>query len=385
MLDITTFELKGGGGQNKAKQDFLGISSQKRAFTLAEVLITLSVIGVVAALVIPFVTQKYYENVRAAQLQKAYYVLENAHRMMIADAILPYKEFVEPFLNNDSQENPGSSDQPSEEPDTPVIPPTEPDPPAEDTQDPETPSEQQKPSLDDMDKSTKDLVLDLIKYALLGQDDKRDECFNQLKDKYGYNNWSEFLKDLGLWSFSPENNFNKKHLFITSFALLNTVNSNENNSNENLFIEVKKQQLAILKKYTNGSEYCTDYRRCISETSPVVYTNLNGNIANIQAGVFENSALMLNDGMIIWLGNINNPAKYFVDINGIHKPNKLGVDVFSFVISDKNVIKPEMNANCTISGTAVDGEEFRGSGCSGYALMNINPDNNEQKYWKCFK
>ncbi len=52
----------------------------KAAFTLAEVLITLGIIGVVAALTIPNAIKQYQDRVTVAKLQKAYSVLNQAFR-----------------------------------------------------------------------------------------------------------------------------------------------------------------------------------------------------------------------------------------------------------------------------------------------------------------
>lgn len=51
----------------------------KKAFTLAEVLITLGIIGVVAALTIPTLVSKYEKRSTVAQLQKAYSILNQAY------------------------------------------------------------------------------------------------------------------------------------------------------------------------------------------------------------------------------------------------------------------------------------------------------------------
>ena len=55
------------------------------AFTLAEVLITLGIIGVVAALTIPNIIQSYKNQVTVAKLQKAYSVLNQAYQNSVAD------------------------------------------------------------------------------------------------------------------------------------------------------------------------------------------------------------------------------------------------------------------------------------------------------------
>ena len=58
---------------------------RKIAFTLAEVLITLGIIGVVASLTLPSVITSYKNQVTVAKLQKAYSVLNQAYQNSIAD------------------------------------------------------------------------------------------------------------------------------------------------------------------------------------------------------------------------------------------------------------------------------------------------------------
>jgi prepilin-type N-terminal cleavage/methylation domain-containing protein len=57
----------------------------KKGFTLAEVLITLAVIGVVAALTIPTVVQNYRKTQTVTQLKKVYSALANTTNLAIAD------------------------------------------------------------------------------------------------------------------------------------------------------------------------------------------------------------------------------------------------------------------------------------------------------------
>ena len=57
---------------------------RKIAFTLAEVLITLGIIGVVAALTLPSVVAHYKEKVLVTQVQKAYSEMQNALKMYSA-------------------------------------------------------------------------------------------------------------------------------------------------------------------------------------------------------------------------------------------------------------------------------------------------------------
>lgn len=52
--------------------------SKKKAFTLAEVLITLGIIGVVAALTMPSLMSNYRRKVAETQLKQTYSILLNA-------------------------------------------------------------------------------------------------------------------------------------------------------------------------------------------------------------------------------------------------------------------------------------------------------------------
>lgn len=55
------------------------------AFTLAEVLITLGIIGIIAAMTLPALINKYQKNVTIAELQKVYTVLNQALNLSQAD------------------------------------------------------------------------------------------------------------------------------------------------------------------------------------------------------------------------------------------------------------------------------------------------------------
>ncbi|MBR1425662.1 type II secretion system protein [bacterium] len=57
----------------------------KKGFTLSEVLITLSIVGVVAVLTIPSVVKNYRNRLYVSQLQKVTAQIENAAAMLMAD------------------------------------------------------------------------------------------------------------------------------------------------------------------------------------------------------------------------------------------------------------------------------------------------------------
>ncbi len=58
---------------------------KKHGFTLAEVLITLSIIGIVAAMTVPNLTQSWKKQARLSQLKTAYSILSNATNIAIAE------------------------------------------------------------------------------------------------------------------------------------------------------------------------------------------------------------------------------------------------------------------------------------------------------------
>ena len=57
----------------------------KKGFTLAEVLITLGIIGVVAAMTIPTLVANYQKKVYVSQLQKTVATISNAAKLLMAD------------------------------------------------------------------------------------------------------------------------------------------------------------------------------------------------------------------------------------------------------------------------------------------------------------
>jgi len=70
------------GGQDRGCRPVRG---KKVAFTLAEVLITLGIIGVVAAITIPTMISHYQKRAWTAQLQRTYAVFNQGFRRMLAD------------------------------------------------------------------------------------------------------------------------------------------------------------------------------------------------------------------------------------------------------------------------------------------------------------
>ena len=70
---------------NKNKTNVSKSQDKKVAFTLAEVLITLTIIGVIAALTIPNLLQSYRKHQVEVGVKEAYSILSNAIKMLEAD------------------------------------------------------------------------------------------------------------------------------------------------------------------------------------------------------------------------------------------------------------------------------------------------------------
>ena len=95
----------------------------KNAFTLAEVLITLGIIGVVAAITLPNLMIAYKARVLRSQFMKSYSLVQQAYKMMEADGIglspsdfvyvagvhSPFKTAIQPYFTGTTNCSQGSS------------------------------------------------------------------------------------------------------------------------------------------------------------------------------------------------------------------------------------------------------------------------------------
>ena len=61
--------------------------AKRAAFTLAEVLITLAIIGIVAAMTIPTLITNYQKKITVSKLQKVYSILGNMTKLLYADGV----------------------------------------------------------------------------------------------------------------------------------------------------------------------------------------------------------------------------------------------------------------------------------------------------------
>ena len=99
MENTVTTRLSGGGQGNLSSITGIGAGSGpfrateqrtiKPGFTLAEVLITLGIIGVVASMTLPSLVQKQTEKTTVARVKKAYSILQQAYMLTVQDNGMP--------------------------------------------------------------------------------------------------------------------------------------------------------------------------------------------------------------------------------------------------------------------------------------------------------
>lgn len=93
-----------GGSRSLSELGFTTSVEKYDAFTLAEVLITLGIIGIVAAMTLPALINKNQEKVLETQYAKAKTVLTNGYKLMMAKTE-NFKVDNLPFVNNCNQFN----------------------------------------------------------------------------------------------------------------------------------------------------------------------------------------------------------------------------------------------------------------------------------------
>ena len=82
---LKSFYSKNFGDINRSRSNIYNSTKNKTAFTLAEVLITLGIIGVVAAMTLPTVINNYQKKETISKLKKFYAILGNTTSMAMAE------------------------------------------------------------------------------------------------------------------------------------------------------------------------------------------------------------------------------------------------------------------------------------------------------------
>ena len=117
-MNLTTYRPNDLTSFLNPSQPSLRKGRRKCAFTLAEVLITLGIIGVVAAMTLPSVIQNYQKKITVERLKKTYSTLSQAVQMSVKDNdnietwdfSLSTQEFMDkyviPYIKDIARENP---------------------------------------------------------------------------------------------------------------------------------------------------------------------------------------------------------------------------------------------------------------------------------------
>ena len=178
--------------------------------------------------------------------------------------------------------------------------------------------------------------------------------------------------------------------------------TNAGSSVDQSLVAKKYEYIDAFSKYLDGARIC-DYQNayllCSSKSFLATYKTYSGNKnAYLGPDVTKDRAIVLTDGMCIFFGSASSRnARIYVDTNGTAKgPNRLGFDLFAFDISnDDKIIFPKNigggSAGAYEDGTVgkvnacsmkESGNIYNGFGCSEFALVDKNPDNENLSYWK---
>ena len=177
-------------------------------------------------------------------------------------------------------------------------------------------------------------------------------------------------------------------------------------SNSSL-ISKKYEQIEAFSKYFNDAkvcEYSNSYLSCSGKTKLAIYKTYTGNKnARLDCDVISDRAINTSDGMSFFFGSVNSRnARVYIDTNGTATgPNRLGFDLFAFDIDKNDKIVFPQNIGGGSAGAYEDDEElggivgavnvcslseqasrYNGFGCSEFALLDKNPDNQNLSYWK---
>lgn len=149
------------------------------------------------------------------------------------------------------------------------------------------------------------------------------------------------------------------------------------------------------------------YVKVLSGDELVTYWNYTKTAkAQSKSGVYAvpNIDHVLKDGSIMttvigsW-GYVGMNISFYVDTNGVKKPNRFGYDVFMFYVGQKNIIEgyksdgsvytaQELANNPSLDFTGFPCSKnslspLNGMGCAAYAINNQCPDDASKTYWEC--
>lgn len=193
----------------------------------------------------------------------------------------------------------------------------------------------------------------------------------------------------------------KKSYSVLSQAYMNTKTSL---GTSNLRAEYATYD-PINRVYPNAEIFYEEFLKNIKATQKVTFypvKNYSGTkiMTSVDTGRdFPKALNVLPDGSSVGIHINNNCIRFWVDTNGPKKlPNRYGFDVFEFQVQDKSdmirAVKPTRKYTPEeleglqfpdIAGYPCDGtstQAANGAGCSYYAIIDKNPDDETKGYWE---
>lgn len=182
-----------------------------------------------------------------------------------------------------------------------------------------------------------------------------------------------------------ENQF-KKSYSILSQALIRTTQELGENLHQNY---IQSEPIGF-----GGIVSETFYKYLHKTTKDTSIMNELGEDWVSYSGVKESSLLglganpaysVLSDGSFVTVMKNNGRLNVLVDINGRKKPNRTGYDRFLFVVDttqDKLVSWSNEKSYCDKNNMT---SGYNGRGCTYFAMINQNPDDETKQYFKSLK
>ena len=91
--------------------------------------------------------------------------------------------------------------------------------------------------------------------------------------------------------------------------------------------------------------------------------------------------VVLGDGSAITVLKNNGRLNVLVDINGLKRPNRVGYDVFLFVVDTKKDILTSWSTDAATYCSKTSTNSYNGRACTYYAMIDRNPDDDSKGYW----
>lgn len=146
-------------------------------------------------------------------------------------------------------------------------------------------------------------------------------------------------------------------------------------------VSAYSEHLDKLIKYIPNGKLCTKhYLQCAGGRAKQYDSFIKGSYAHIDADSLTTKSILTNSGILIFMSPWG-ARGYHIDINGPHKgPNRLGHDLFSFVVDKNNNVAPYTRFGGCLKS---DREHYQGFTCAKWAISNTCETDKTKTYWQC--